>query len=618
MTCQVNGHRFTGLLDSGADVSIIKDSEWPLDWPTVCPAATIHGPGFSIGAIGQPSQALIKLVWKSDQLVWVDQWPMKKEWLEHLKRLVKEQLEAGDIVPTNSPWNTPVFCIPKKTGKWRMLQDLRAVHAVIESMGALQPGLPSPTMLPANWSLIIIDLKDCFLTIFLYPKDAPRFAFSIPALNNSPPMQRYHWVVLPQGMKNSPTICQTVVANAIHPIRKHFPSAIIYQYMDDILISMATEHGLQIVVTSLTDAVQEARLQVASEKIQRSQTWSYLGWRITQKEISPQPLQLKVKDTLTLHELQKLLGAINWLRPILGLIREELLPLFVLLKRDSDLMSDRSLTAEAKQALDIWAKAIENRQGRRRDPELQICLALVPSRKFDFYIMHIRSHTDMPGPIAAGNREADKAAMFNIVPRTLEQAKLSHSFFHQNARSLKRQFKITINQARDIILTCPDCQKITPMPSQEGVNPRGLMANEIWETDVTYIPKFGTLKYVHVTVDTHSQYITATAHTGEKAKDVIRHWLSCFATLGTPKQIKTDNGPAYVSEKAVGHLREGQSSVSDSPAQGCDQQGLGDPLCLRAWAHSSNGASLWAAASLVVSAGWDSSWHSWALFVASS
>ncbi|NXK15786.1 POK18 protein, partial [Herpetotheres cachinnans] len=55
--------------------------------------------------------------------------------------------------------------------------------------------------------------------------------------------------------------------------------------------------------------------------------WSYLGWRITQQQISPQPLQLEVKDTLTLHELQKLLGAINWLRPVLGLTTEELHPL---------------------------------------------------------------------------------------------------------------------------------------------------------------------------------------------------------------------------------------------------------------------------------------------------
>ncbi|NWW94684.1 POK25 protein, partial [Rhynochetos jubatus] len=32
-------------------------------------------------------------------------------------------------------------------------------------MGALQPGLPLPTMVPEGWPLLIIDLKDCFFTI---------------------------------------------------------------------------------------------------------------------------------------------------------------------------------------------------------------------------------------------------------------------------------------------------------------------------------------------------------------------------------------------------------------------------------------------------------------------
>ncbi|NWU36603.1 POK8 protein, partial [Hylia prasina] len=38
-------------------------------------------------------------------------------------------------------------------------------------MGALQPGMPSPAMLPKEWHLLIIDLKDCFFTIPLYKED---------------------------------------------------------------------------------------------------------------------------------------------------------------------------------------------------------------------------------------------------------------------------------------------------------------------------------------------------------------------------------------------------------------------------------------------------------------
>ncbi|NWR22909.1 POK7 protein, partial [Emberiza fucata] len=46
-------------------------------------------------------------------------------------------------------------------------------------MGALQPGLPNPAMLPKDWALLIIDLKDCFFTIPLHPQDMKRFAFTL-------------------------------------------------------------------------------------------------------------------------------------------------------------------------------------------------------------------------------------------------------------------------------------------------------------------------------------------------------------------------------------------------------------------------------------------------------
>ena len=63
-----------------------------------------------------------------------------------------EQLAAGHIEPSNSPWNTPIFVIKKRFGKWRLLQDLRAINATVEDMGALQPGLPSPVAIPKGYN----------------------------------------------------------------------------------------------------------------------------------------------------------------------------------------------------------------------------------------------------------------------------------------------------------------------------------------------------------------------------------------------------------------------------------------------------------------------------------
>ena len=114
-----------------------------------------------------------------------------------LQQLVQEQLQAGHIQPSVSPWNTPVFVIPKNSGKWRLLQDLQRINEVIDDMGPLQPALPSPTMIPKEWSVLVIDLKDWFFTIPIHPDDSVKFAFSVPTTNRQGPVQRYQWVVLP-------------------------------------------------------------------------------------------------------------------------------------------------------------------------------------------------------------------------------------------------------------------------------------------------------------------------------------------------------------------------------------------------------------------------------------
>lgn len=92
------------------------------------------------------------ITWKSQDPVWVEQWPLPKEKLLAAKTLVFERLQLGHIEPSNSPWNTPIFVIKKKSGKWRLLQDLRAINATVEDMGALQPGLPSPVAIPKGYN----------------------------------------------------------------------------------------------------------------------------------------------------------------------------------------------------------------------------------------------------------------------------------------------------------------------------------------------------------------------------------------------------------------------------------------------------------------------------------
>ncbi|RMB88578.1 hypothetical protein DUI87_35079 [Hirundo rustica rustica] len=176
---------------------------------------------------------------------------------------------------------------------------------------------------------------------------------------------------------------------------------------------------------------------------------------------------------------------------------------------------------------------------------------LISHREHPFYVMHVRSHTDLPGEVAEGNRQADSLAApveNACLPDIFQQAKLSHQQYHQNVPGLIRQFQLTRSQAGAIVATCPNCQ-VQAMPSMGmGVNPRGLGSCEVWQTDITHIPSFGHLKYVHVSIDTHSGAVYASAHTGEKTEHAKKHLVQAFSVLGIPKEIKTDKGPAYTSK----------------------------------------------------------------------
>ncbi|RMB95502.1 hypothetical protein DUI87_27611 [Hirundo rustica rustica] len=737
-----------------------------------------------------------KLNWKTDSPVWVEQWLLSKEKLKALQELVDEQLPKGHIVETTSPWNSPVFVIKKANkGKWRLLHNFRQINNVIEDMGSLQPGMPSPAMLPQNWNLAIIDIKDCFFQIPLHPDDAPRFAFSVPTLNQEAPRKRYHWKFLTEGMKNSPSICQWYLSSLLPPVHAAVGETIILHYMDDVLMCAPSDDLLSHALDPTINSLVAAGFELQEEKIQRMPPWKYLGLEIGKRTTVLQKLIVK-NNIRTLADVQQLCESLNWVRPWLGLTTEDLDPLFNLLKGEEELSSPRTLTQEARAALEKVQDCMTTRQANRcksdspfkfiilgklphlhgmifqwervekstKDKDLRVPLLIIewvflshhwskrmtrpqelvaelirkartqirelagsdldcihipieinsgqitkamlehlidenealqfaldiytdqisihrPAYKLfreqiqfklsfksvqsrrplkaltvftdasatphksvitwknpqtqqwekdivevegspqvaelaavvrtfekfpepfhlvtdsahvagvvsraeqavlsevsntalfnllsklvnlisqqeqQFYVMHIRSHTNLPGFIAKGNRRADALAApveMAPLPDIFGQAKISHQLLHQNAPGLVHQFHLTREQARAIVSMCPSCQQHALPALSARANPRGLKRCEVWQTDVTHIMSSGRQRYVHVSVDTFSGAVYASAHTGEKSSDAMKH-LQAFSLLGIPKSIKTDNGPTYTSKEFRSFLQQ--------------------------------------------------------------
>uniref|UniRef100_A0A5F9DK32 Uncharacterized protein n=1 Tax=Oryctolagus cuniculus TaxID=9986 RepID=A0A5F9DK32_RABIT len=249
----------------------------------------------------------------------------------------------------------------------------------MQVMGPVQRGLPLLSALPQGWPIIIIDIKDCFFSIPLHTKDCERFAFTLPACNHEQPDQRYEWVVLPQGMANSPTMCQLFVGQAIGPLRKRFSSLKCIHYMDDILLAAKDEFVLDDGFAYLIQLLESKKLFIAPEKVQKGSIATYLGSCITSTQIVPQKVELRKDSLKTLNDFQRLLGDINWVRGYLNLPNYELKPLYVILRGDSALDSPRCLTPEAREALEKVEKKLQEAFLCRMNENLPLSLCILPT-----------------------------------------------------------------------------------------------------------------------------------------------------------------------------------------------------------------------------------------------
>lgn len=62
--------------------------------------------------------------------------------------------------------------------------------------------------------------------------------------------------------------------------------------MDDLLIAAPTQMEMEQIHASVVPEVQNAGLEIPITKIQEVPPWKYLGWKMTEKTITPQKIQL--------------------------------------------------------------------------------------------------------------------------------------------------------------------------------------------------------------------------------------------------------------------------------------------------------------------------------------
>uniref|UniRef100_A0A8C3KF80 RNA-directed DNA polymerase n=1 Tax=Calidris pygmaea TaxID=425635 RepID=A0A8C3KF80_9CHAR len=338
-------------------------------------------------------------------------------------------------------------------------------------------------------------------------------------VNGTPPSTI--WVPIKQidlewYLQNSEELQAALLNDGAALVAKPLPSPIL-SWMENlgwIVKPMRSSQPIPQALTAFTDAGRRSRTAAVTWK--DGQRWQH------------QILQAQQGDSLQTLELFAVVWAfIRWRNVPLNIVTDSLY-----------------VAGIANRIEDASLRELKN----QRLTELLVSLQLaIAQRSNPYAVIHIQSHQWEEG-LGEGNARADRLVAVTTEPPLAPhcRAREAHSIFHQNAKGLARAYKLSIAEARAIVKACPICSyHNSGLGLGCGVNPRGLKSNEVWQMDVTHVPALGRLKYLHVTVDTYSHMIWATPQPGEKVRDVRRHLASCFAVLGVPGTIKTDNGPAY-------------------------------------------------------------------------
>ncbi|CAF4463906.1 unnamed protein product, partial [Didymodactylos carnosus] len=222
---------------------------------------------------------------------------------------IQKMLHAGIIIPSTSPWSSPVILIKKPDGEFRFIVDYRKLNEITKKDSYPQPTTEELLQRIGNHSWFTkLDLKSGYFQIPIRSTDKEKTAFCTQD-------GLYQFEVLPQGLSNAPPTFQRVMNNLLANNRWDW----LVVYLDDILIFSHTfeEHLLH--VAEIMSILHKHNFQLNPKKcIIAVEEIEFLSHTITATTIKPSNDKIKpildMAEPRTLKQANQFLGKLNWYR----------------------------------------------------------------------------------------------------------------------------------------------------------------------------------------------------------------------------------------------------------------------------------------------------------------
>ena len=184
-------------------------------------------------------------------------YPLSRVEREEVQKFVKDQLRKGYIRPLKSPQTSPVFFVPKKDGKKRMMQDYQYLNS-----WTIKNNYPLPLILDLIDSIgkkkvfMKMDLQWGYNNVRIKEGDEWKAAFSTPEGSFKP-------MVMFFGLTNSPATFQAMMNDFLRDLVVEEKVAV---FIDDVMIAIETEEGHDKIVEEVLKRLEENDLFVKLEK----------------------------------------------------------------------------------------------------------------------------------------------------------------------------------------------------------------------------------------------------------------------------------------------------------------------------------------------------------------
>ncbi|KAJ8482180.1 hypothetical protein ONZ51_g5512 [Trametes cubensis] len=271
----------------------------------------------------------------ADMVIARRQYDCPKKYREVWKRLLQQHINAGRLRPSDSPYASPCFLIPKSdpTADPRWVNDYRYLNS--NTVPDMHP-LPKISDILADcakgkiWAKI--DMTNSFFQTRVHPDDVKYTAVTTP-------FGLYEWTVMPQGCSNAPSTHQRRMFAALRP----YIGSICHVYLDDIVIwsQDISEHRRN--VETILTALRAARLFCSDKKTHLFLTeLDFLGHHISARGIEADPRKIdKIVDwpvPRCAADVRAFLGLVRYVANFLPRLAEYTAVLTPLTGKDAELV----------------------------------------------------------------------------------------------------------------------------------------------------------------------------------------------------------------------------------------------------------------------------------------